>query len=426
MIKAFLFFSAILFIYIAVNTRWGGDEKWKGIIQGDGRGYYAYLPAVFIYHDLNYGFYDSVETQKIKWPAYNYRLHHKGRVINKYFSGTAVMEMPFFLMAHGISYLADKPMDGYSKLYFKFIHLSGIFYFVLGLWFMSRYLAALKIKDIYILITLAVITFGTNLFYYGLFESSLSHIYSFALINMFVFYSHQFFKYQNVKLIIPLFAVVGLILLVRPINVLVLLSLPFIAGKWENFVSGVKTLWDSKFQTLIGVVITILLVFLQLIFYKISSGDWIIDSYNDSHGFQFLNAHFFDFLISYKKGLFLYTPVYLVALSGMYFVFKESRYQFFIFFAFLIIVVYVFSSWFNWWYGGSFSSRVMVEYLPFFAFSLAMALQKIPLKPIRKGLLIILLALVVVCQIQTRQYTRTQIHWDSMTKEKYWDVFLKI
>ena len=269
LIKAFLFFSAILFIYIAVNARWGGDEKWKRIIQGDGRGYYAYLPAVFIYHDLNYGFYDSVETRKIKWPAYNYRLHHKGRVINKYFSGTAVMEMPFFLMAHGISYLANKPMDGYSKLYFKFIHLSGIFYFVLGLWFMSRYLAALKIKDIYILITLAVVAFGTNLFYYGLFESSLSHIYSFALINIFVFYSHQFFKYQKAKLIIPLFAVVGLILLVRPINVLVLLSLPFIAGKWENFVSGVKTLWDSKFQTLIGVVITILLVFLQLIFFSI-------------------------------------------------------------------------------------------------------------------------------------------------------------
>jgi hypothetical protein len=97
LIKGFLFFATVLFLYIAVNTRWGGDKKWKTIIQGDGRGYYAYLPAVFIYHDLNYGFYDSVETRKIKWPAYNYRLHHKGRVINKYFSGTAVMEMPFLV-----------------------------------------------------------------------------------------------------------------------------------------------------------------------------------------------------------------------------------------------------------------------------------------------------------------------------------------
>ena len=426
LIKGFLFFATVLFLYIAVNTRWGGDEKWKAIIQGDGRGYYAYLPAVFIYHDLNYSFYDSVETQKIKWPAYNYRLHHKGRVINKYFSGTAVMEMPFFLMAHGISYLADKPMDGYSKLYFKFIHLSGIFYFILGLWFMSRFLAALGFRQFNIFITLIVITFGTNLFYYGLFESSLSHIYSFTIINMLVFYAHKFFKYQNHRLIIPLFIIVGLMLLVRPINVLALLSLPFIAGKWEVFKSGLAALWVNKFRTITGALITISFVAVQLVIYKISSGDWVIDSYNDSRGFQFLNAHFFDFLISYKKGLFLYTPVYLIALTGMYFVFKESRYQFFTFFTFLIIVIYVFSSWTNWWYGGSFSSRVMVEYLPFFALSLTIALQKIPMKSIRTGFIILIMALVVLCQIQTRQYLSTRIHWDSMTKEKYWDVFMKI
>lgn len=425
-VKVFLFLSTIIFVYIAVNTRWGGDEKWKAIIQGDGRGYYAYLPAVFIYHDLNYAFYDSVETKKIKRPAYNYRLHHKGRVINKYFSGTALMQMPFFMMAHGISFLSNKPMDGYSKLYFKFVHLSGIFYFVLGLWFMSRYLAALKIKDLNIFITLVAVAYGTNLFYYGLFENSLSHIYSFALINMFVFYSHTYFKRQNTKLIIPLFIILGFILLVRPINVLVVLSLPFIAGKWEVLKSGIMALWESKLQTIIGIFITFLFVSIQLIIYKISSGDWIIDSYNDSRGFQFLNAHFFDFLVSYKKGLFLYTPIYLLALSGMIFVFKENIYRFIVFFVFLIITVYVFSSWTNWWYGGSFSSRVMVEYLIFFAFALATALQEIRLKSIRIGFLALLLSLMVICQIQTRQYTRTLIHWDSMTKEKYWDVFLKL
>jgi len=290
---------------------------------------------------------------------------------------------------------------------------------------MSRYLAALKIKDLYIIITLVAIAYGTNLFYYGIFENSLSHIYSFAVINMFVLYSHIYFKRQNPKLIIPLFIILGFILLVRPINVLVVLSLPFIAGKWEVLKSGIIALWESKIQTIIGIFITFLFVFIQLIIYKISSGDWVIDSYNDAHGFQFLNAHFFDFLVSYKKGLFLYTPIYLLALTGMIFVFKENIYRFIAFFAFLIIIVYVFSSWTNWWYGGSFSSRVMVEYLIFFAFALATALQKIRLKSIKMGFLIVLFALMVVCQIQTRQYG-TLIHWDSMTKDKYWEVFLKL
>jgi len=37
----------------AANIQWGGNN-WKDIIEADGKGYYAYLPAVFIYQDFLY------------------------------------------------------------------------------------------------------------------------------------------------------------------------------------------------------------------------------------------------------------------------------------------------------------------------------------------------------------------------------------
>jgi hypothetical protein len=34
--------------------------------------------------------------------------------------------------------------------------------------------------------------------------------------------------------------------------------------------------------------------------------------------------------------------------------------------------------------------------------------------------------LMFVCQIQTYQYRYGEIHWSEMTKDRYWNVFLRI
>ncbi|PKP23459.1 MAG: hypothetical protein CVU06_08150 [Bacteroidetes bacterium HGW-Bacteroidetes-22] len=47
-------FIVMVVITVSSNLHWGGDKNWTGIVEADARGYYAYLPAVFIYHDLNF------------------------------------------------------------------------------------------------------------------------------------------------------------------------------------------------------------------------------------------------------------------------------------------------------------------------------------------------------------------------------------
>jgi hypothetical protein len=84
-------FIMLIMIAVSSNLNWGKDF-WKDIIEADAKGNYAYLPAVFIYHDLNFGFFDKIEKEKYynKNLLYDYRAWGNGKTIDKYFCGTAL------------------------------------------------------------------------------------------------------------------------------------------------------------------------------------------------------------------------------------------------------------------------------------------------------------------------------------------------
>lgn len=416
----------IVMIVASSNMNWGKDH-WNRIIASDAKGYYAYLPAVFIYHDLNFGFFDHIEKEKYynKNLYCDFRAYWNNKTISKYYCGTAIAQLPFFLAAHFLSYLTEYDMDGYSKLYPILINLAAIFYLIIGLFFINKVLLFFQIDDKYRAIALLAITFGTNIFYYTIVEPGMSHIYSFAFITMFLYYGFQFFKKNKLAYIFILAALSGMIVLIRPVNGIVLFILPFLAQGKIQFKEGFKFVFNNKIILVLALLMGLFFPFVQLLIYKLSTGSYFVYSYT-GEGFNFLNPHMIDILFSYKKGLFVYTPLLLISLLGGYFIWKKNKFEFFSLFFFLILLTFVLSSWSNWWYGGSFSSRVYLEYLPLFAILLGTALQNIK-KPVTKRLYISLIfALVLLCQVQTYQYRYYQIHWEDMTKEKYWDVFLRM
>jgi hypothetical protein len=79
-----------------------------------------------------------------------------------------------------------------------------------------------------------------------------------------------------------------------------------------------------------------------------------------------------------------------------------------------------------WFYGGSFSSRVYVEYIPVFMILLSLSIKGINIKFAKSVFVSMVILLIVVCQIQTFQYRYGFIHWSEMNKEKYWEVFMRI
>lgn len=423
--KITLIAIVVLMTAISSNTNWG-KERWKGIVEADGKGYYAYLPAVFIYKDLNFGFFDHIEKDKYYNPNryYDYRANSGyAQLINKYYCGTAVAEMPFFLMAHGLTKMTGGDADGYSEYYMVFVNFAAIFYLFLGLFYLRKTLIAYAIPKWIISATLVMAVFATNLFAYTVVETGLSHVFSFGFVSAFVYFSKRFFDSPNTKYLPILAALLGMIVLIRPINLMILLSWPFIAGSLKALLDGLKFALSSYKKLLLSAVIFALIVSIQLIVYKISTGHFIIYSYQEE-GFNFLDPHFIDILFSYKKGLFLYTPMYLLAMFGLIPLFKKNKFAAVTWLAFFVFITYIFSSWWMWYYGGSFSSRVYVEFIPVFMILFAILLSEATRKWGRVALLSLSFLLLAACQIQTYQYRYYEIHWDEMNKEKYWDVFL--
>jgi len=411
---------------VTSNLNWG-QKSWVGIVESDGKGYYAYLPAIFIYDDLNFGFFDEIEKEKYydENLYYDYRSGAHGKVINKYYCGTALAELPFFLVAHLSAILSDSDADGYSKPYHVLISIAALFYLFLGLLYLRFILKEYGISEWNNSITLFAAVFGTNLFYYTVGEAGMSHIYSFAFISMFFYYTKKYFSSLHLRYIPVVAVLLGVIILIRPINSLVLFLAPFAAGNYNSLKVGMQTMLQNKFQLILSIVGTLVIISIQLVIYKISTEHFFVDSYSHE-GFDFMSPHIFDILFSYKKGLFLYTPIFLVSLTGGYFLWKSSKFEFYSLFGFLILITYIFSSWWMWYYGGSFSSRVYVEYIPMFMILLSISLERIKLKAIKRIYLSLVVLLVIVCQIQTFQYRYFHIHWSEMNKEKYWDVFMRI
>jgi len=414
--------TAVILVWVSANLKWG-DERWNNIIGVDGNGYYAYLPAIFIYHDLSFGFFDELKKNENRTDlSYNYRTKAGDKTINKYFAGTALAQLPFFWMGHFSNWLSGNPLDGYSVYYLIFIQVATLFYALMGMYFLMRVLRIYQVSEWVNALVIIAVMFGSSVFHYVVDSPSMSHIYSFAFVNLFVFSFLHFFKKPDFRfLLLGMFAF-GMVVLIRPVNGLLILSLPFLSGNSGKLKNGLHYLMKYPLRFVLALLPAFLLIMVQLIIYKIQTGSFLVYSYG-KESLDFSNPQIWKFLFSYRKGFFVYTPVFFLSLFGSWYFFRKSRFQFFSWFAFLTVVVFILSSWWQWYYGGSFGSRVMIEYYIFFAIPLALLLQE---NRYRKAISVLLVLLIFVCQFQTYQYRYGYLHWSEMNKDRYWDNFLRI
>jgi hypothetical protein len=253
----------------------------------------------------------------------------------------------------------------------------------------------------------------------------MSHVYSFSLISCLCFQSYSFFHSRNIYRLFIIASVLGLVVLIRPVNVLIILFLPFFAGSRAVIKSSFQLTKRNYFKCL-GAFITFLsIISFQLIIYKFETGRFLIDTYPNEH-FNLLQPHFIRFLFSYKKGLFLYSPILLFTILGLFYLCKKNIYQFYIASFFLFITFYILSSWWNWWYGWSYGCRPFTDFLAIFAILLAIGIESIKKYIIKILLCVVFIVLIFVNQIQTYQYRHLIIHGEKMDREHYWRCFLRI
>ena len=418
---------AVLFIFLfAWLALFFSLRLWnkRPVIKDDVIGYYSYLPAVFIYGDITMDYASGnpfFETRQYGTTAYQ-----KGYV-QKYTMGMAVIYSPFFFTGHILASLTGYPADGYSTPYQMMLLLSGLVYGWLGLLVLRKLLRRYNTEGVSAAVML-VVGAGTNLNFYVLSDGAMPHAAMFFLITSFVWYSIRFYENPDWKTSLLMGLAGGLIVLARPNHILIW-SIPLFYG-WLSpggFRSQIA-FFKKHFLLILWWPLCLFIIYLpQLIYWKHTTGSWFYYSYGQE-GFFWTHPRVMDTLFSYRKGWLVYTPVMISAIAGIIFLLKKIPELSVSVLVLLLFNIWALSSWWCWWYGGSFGSRPFIDIYGPLALSMAAlftwTLQKIPYAKITGAL--ILFFFIFMNNFQSIQYSRGVLHFDSMTKVAYWKTFLQI
>ena len=420
----FLFF----FLFIIVLSQRFLNDKQRGMansVASDGAGYYTYLPASIIYQDFTYGFYTQKENNISPFynPNPNNTKYKDKCVLNKYYCGTSICLLPFFLLAIIISALAGTNINGYTDTFLMLVSIAPIIYYLLSTFLFTRIARFFKVSESVGFWLSLIFFFTTNLFHYVVQEPSMSHAYSFFAVTLFFYILTLFIKTTSTKNIVLLALSLGLIVLTRPPNILVILFIPFFFSTIKEFGLFFKEVFTKKiFSLILGVVVFMACAFIQLFFYYLQTGDFVVESY-PGETFNFSKPEVFNILFSYKKGLFLYTPIIAMALLFIM-VGKSFWYKRIVFIVTMSVFTYFTASWWCWYYGDSFSGRPFVDIYPLFIIALIVLYNQISTSW-KKIMLVFCIPFLLVNQIMAYQYSHLIMGGGNMDKSKYWDIFLE-
>ncbi|MCF8235788.1 MAG: hypothetical protein K9G67_12685 [Bacteroidales bacterium] len=370
--KNFLLLLLILFsglmLFVSFNMhRVSGYFNYHSQIYSDRAGYYVYLPALFEYEFKADRFPDSVDVKT----GHGFQLDHAtGKVKTKYTYGIALMQLPFYLMAEAAACPLDQKPNGFSPVYHRVLNVAAVFYLMLGLVFLRKFLKS-YFKEGVVLLLLITILSGTNLFYYAVDAVGMSHVYSFALFCIYLYllkktgYLEAKFGYH----FILLFAVAALIILIRPSNLLFVILACFIdAENGRAIMNRLSKLLRARIL-LYGLGIFLLVFLPQMLYWYYLNGSMINYSY-DQEGFNWLEPRFAVVLIAPENGLLPYNPLYLFILASFVLMIKKRIWNGLLILVMFALLLYMVSSWWAPTYGCSFGARNFVEYIAVFSIPL--------------------------------------------------------
>jgi hypothetical protein len=375
---AYPWLLAALFLAVLINNRHSktGTFNWMTPLWADQAGYYVYLPGLFIYHFDAGSFPEGIEEKM--GDGFSLDLENN-KVITRYSCGVAILQAPFFLIIHTLAGLMGLPQDGFSGIYHQVPNLAALFYSILGLFFLWNFLRFYYRPHI-VSFTLGILFLGTNLYYYAVDSTGMSHIYSFSLFAITAWVTKKMLMVNKENQLVH-FAVwsllFALVVLVRPTNLFIL---PFL---FTLDLNSFSEFWDriKRFATIKNILVisvAFLVVFLPQFFYwKYVSGSYLFYSYGE-YGFSNLTSpKIIEIWFSPNNGLFLYSPLYLLIVVSMVLnvAGRGSRLNAWIILATFFVLTYVFASWFIFSFGCGYGSRNFVEYNVMFALPLGYLLN---------------------------------------------------
>lgn len=340
-------------------------------ITSDAEGYYGYLPAVFIYEN-----FEDIQLNPLQYPRYP----GTEKFNMKTNCGVAILELPFFAVAHlaaSQKLFGAQVADGYSQTYSDAIVASSIFYVLLGMLLLQWALSQMfpwKTS----LLGLLILLFGTNLYYYTVCLSGMSHPYSFFLFSWVIWLTPRLYHRPTIWRFLLLGFVMGLTTLVRLTNFVIILY-PLLYG-----VTNKLALWErlnflkqhiGKF--LLATIPFCLIWIPQFAYWHYLTGSYWFYSYGDEGFHYWANPKLWEIFFSVQNGLFVYSPLILVAFVGAGILAWKKIHQGPAVLLIILIASYAIASWWAWWFGAAFGHRAFVELYAILAIPMVYVLSQI-------------------------------------------------
>ncbi len=294
-------------------------------------------------------------------------------------------------------------------------------YLLIGLLALRALLLGMGVREGAVAWTLAAFAFGTQLMQYAALQPGWSHIHTFCTASVFLLAVHRLARDGTVLLWLVAAALLGLVVLIRPVNGLLLLAIPVVAGKDTRAL--LRGLFQRPLVLAGAVLIGAAVVGIQPLLWHVQTGHWFAYGYQ-GEGFHWDRPEVFKVLFGFRRGLFLWAPVLLLAALGTLASWRSDRLHCGAMLIYWAANTYVISSWWIWYYGSGFGSRVFVDHYPVLAIPMALLLDRTHGRwwTLTRGYIV---ACIVLLGIQMWQYHVHILHHESMDRRKYAFTFLR-
>ncbi|MCD4709693.1 MAG: hypothetical protein K8R52_02530 [Bacteroidales bacterium] len=404
-----LFFVVVMFSH-SLYRHYNRTSARQLVMSSDMEGYYQYLP---------YTFFKEKDITRMRWA----RPYGEDKTLNVFTCGVAILQLPFFLVAHGVSELLEMEDRGYNTAYFSSVLFASIFYVFIGLYYLFKSLRRIFTKKTSFLTTLLVFM-ATNLFYYTAMQPGTSHAYSFFLLSLYIFFVPGFYQKPGIKSSLNLILPLALAVLIRPTNILAGLYFLFYGLASFRELRGRLAMLAGRWYLLLFMAFVAFLVFIpQMAYWHKVTGQWVVYSYTDSRFTNALTPQFHTVLIGPKNGWYLYTPLMLLATGGLLYLAFLRKLNAPVILLIMVLIIYINASWCMPTFSSAAGYRALIEWIPFMAIPLAFVIEYARERKGWKWALFSVLVLFVVYNILFSYKYNNDIWWNT---EWQWSNFLRL
>lgn len=368
--------------------------------------YFSYLPSILLDGDLdfrnqyeyfcNLAFEDCVRS-RFKETFLDMRTA-TGLQINFGPMGTAVLWLPFYLVAHLFALAAQNfnpafAANGVSAPYIYAVCVASVFYGWLGMYLAYR-IARNYFAEWIALGAALTILFATNAVYYMYVAPAFSHAASLFASALFVYVwwrTRDARANGKWRAWFVLGASGGLMTMVREQEA-VFFVIPLVEIAYalygsvrssENFAALKKWIGGALVMSVGAFVVFVP----QLITYRVLNGNFL-PARNVTDKFTWDGNHILDVLFSNFHGLFTWTPVVLLAVIGLFFLWRHDKFLAAVFLITFAVETYLLGSFSTWFGGAAYGGRRFINCTVIFVVGLAAfvdALQTRVPRPILAG-----------------------------------------